>query len=171
MSTTRSCLNCSNPFEPPAREIKRGNGKFCSLKCSAVYRGKTRSAALLPNTVCDFCSTNFYRSESKRKTKSGLVFCSRSCKDSAQNMNNERFSNMWPSHYKIDGSSDYRRIALRSKELKCERCGYDEHGEIIQVHHMDHDRNNNSIDNLELLCPNCHAIEHFVIHRAQKNPP
>ena len=49
---------------------------------------------------------------------------------------------------------------------KCERCGNSEwQGEPIplQVHHKDGIRDNNSLDNLEILCPNCHALtENFM---------
>lgn len=47
------------------------------------------------------------------------------------------------------------------KERVCERCGKSEwEGEPIplQVHHIDGDRTNNSIENLQVLCPNCHAL-------------
>lgn len=42
----------------------------------------------------------------------------------------------------------------------CQRCGFHMHPEILEVHHMDRDRANNTQQNLEVLCPNCHAIEH-----------
>ena len=46
---------------------------------------------------------------------------------------------------------------------KCCRCGWSEtnptSGKIpLQIHHIDGDYKNNSEDNLELLCPNCHAL-------------
>ncbi len=46
------------------------------------------------------------------------------------------------------------------KEAKCERCNLtDWMGEPIplELHHIDGDRKNNELDNLKLLCPNCHA--------------
>jgi predicted HNH restriction endonuclease len=36
-------------------------------------------------------------------------------------------------------------------------CGYDEDERILEVHHIDEDRNNNDIKNLCILCPNCHV--------------
>lgn len=44
---------------------------------------------------------------------------------------------------------------------KCEMCGQEKwFGEIIplEIHHIDGDRLNNVLDNLQLLCPNCHAL-------------
>ena len=49
-------------------------------------------------------------------------------------------------------------VALRGH--KCENCGLTEWlGEEIplEVHHQDGDHLNNELDNLKLLCPNCHA--------------
>lgn len=46
------------------------------------------------------------------------------------------------------------------KEYKCEKCGLSEWlGQpiVLEVHHRDGDRTNNTIENFQLLCPNCHA--------------
>lgn len=46
------------------------------------------------------------------------------------------------------------------KEWKCEKCGGVEWNSIpipIQLHHKDGDIHNNTLENLELLCANCHA--------------
>jgi hypothetical protein len=59
-------------------------------------------------------------------------------------------------------ASKYRKTALAVKQQKCERCGYDKYPEILEVHHKDRSRKNGTSANLELLCPNCHAEEHFL---------
>jgi len=69
---------------------------------------------------------------------------------------------MRPAHYGDIGVT-YRRLKLQKvEELKCEECGYNKHPEILQVHHIDRDRTNNTIDNLKLLCPTCHEEDHFL---------
>jgi 5-methylcytosine-specific restriction endonuclease McrA len=45
---------------------------------------------------------------------------------------------------------------------ECEHCGYDAVPEILVLHHRDRDRSNNALSNLEVLCPNCHSIEHMA---------
>lgn len=48
------------------------------------------------------------------------------------------------------------------KTACCEKCGLSEWlGEPIplELHHKDGDHYNNNLDNLAMLCPNCHAIE------------
>jgi 5-methylcytosine-specific restriction endonuclease McrA len=50
---------------------------------------------------------------------------------------------------------------LKERGGKCERCNYSKY-EILQVHHKDRNRLNNNLENLELICPNCHYEEHFL---------
>lgn len=59
---------------------------------------------------------------------------------------------------------NFVRFYLQEKNNgKCEKCGF--YGvnsysgkSILQVHHKDGDSNNSCESNLELLCPNCHAL-------------
>lgn len=63
-------------------------------------------------------------------------------------------------------------LSLKSRLLAargnvCERCDYDK-PEILQVHHRDSNQANNELDNLELLCPNCHAEEHHFLRKKHR---
>ena len=56
-----------------------------------------------------------------------------------------------------------RKKLLREgyKEHKCENCGlasWLDQPIPLEVHHKDGNRHNNTIDNFQLLCPNCHAM-------------
>ena len=47
------------------------------------------------------------------------------------------------------------------KEKKCEMCGNSEWMGIpitLELHHKDGNRYNNNIENLQILCPNCHSL-------------
>ena len=47
------------------------------------------------------------------------------------------------------------------KENKCESCGINEWmGKkiLLELHHKDGDRYNNQLNNLQILCPNCHSL-------------
>ena len=46
------------------------------------------------------------------------------------------------------------------KEYKCEECGvlnWNNKDISLQLHHKDGNKNNNKLDNLKILCPNCHS--------------
>lgn len=65
---------------------------------------------------------------------------------------------------KYTGTHLKRRLfKAKLKEQKCENCGLTEWmGEPtpLELHHKDGDRWNNLIENLEILCPNCHSCRH-----------
>ena len=64
-------------------------------------------------------------------------------------------------------------IALRGH--KCEKCHlelWDSQLIPLQVHHIDGARYNNQLNNLQLLCPNCHALtDNFGIKNYNTNKP
>ena len=159
----RKCKECQNDFEPDMRDVRRGNGFFCSIKCSAIFNGRLRKSKQILNCVCAYCNKAFHRNTSKQKrSKSGLFFCCRTHKDAAQKIGG--ISAIQPVHYGTSkGKHDYRERALEKYGATCNRCGYNKNPVAIIVHHKDRNRANAHIDNLEVLCANCHAIEHWTI--------
>jgi len=156
----RKCLHCNSNFLAPIKEVKRGNGRFCSIKCGALYNGAKRPKSK-PNTTCAFCDKAFYKSPSKLKnSRSGLHFCCRKHKDAAQRLGG--IEEIMPPHYGTsNGKQTYRKLALENMPNLCNRCGYDHFVQALVVHHIDHDRNNNDLSNLEILCPTCHWEHHL----------
>lgn len=158
--TKINCLNCQHEVYIENKEIARGNGKFCSRKCSGEYKSKNIKPKA-PNVSCAYCNDNFYiPSSKKRNSKSGLYFCCREHKDQAQRIGG--IKEIMPPHYG-ETQQNYRYIVFRdnNKPRQCERCQYNKHKAAIVVHHKDRNRENNDISNLEVLCANCHAIEHW----------
>lgn len=156
----KNCLQCNAEFKTFAKEINRGFGKFCSQKCSSKYHAINKQPKA-NNCKCAMCETEFYKSKSKiAASKSGLMFCTRECKDKAQRIGG--IKEIQPSHYNASNPTDYRSLAFKYYNAECSKCGYNEHIEILEVHHKNRDRNDNSKDNLEILCPNCHMWEHYT---------
>lgn len=158
---SKTCSYCHNSFEASLKEHNRGNAKYCCRKCN--YDSKKGITKLqTTNCVCTFCSKAFYRNTSKQKNaKSGLQFCCRKCKDDAQKLSSN-IKAIHPSHYGTGNSiPKYRKIAFANLEVKCNRCGFEKYPDILEVHHKNLNRKINTLDNLEILCPTCHQIEHF----------
>lgn len=47
------------------------------------------------------------------------------------------------------------------REWKCEKCGlktWFDQPLSLEIHHIDGNRHNNCLDNLQILCPNCHSL-------------
>ena len=83
----------------------------------------------------------------------------RSCfKSGNENPNFSRFAGNPSYEGKTVG---WWRQKLKKDIAKCECCGFLDK-RILIVHHIDRDTTNNTKDNLELLCPNCHALEHYL---------
>jgi hypothetical protein len=60
-------------------------------------------------------------------------------------------------------------IKCDMKKHICEHCSrttWNDESIPLELHHVDHDHTNNELQNLELLCPNCHAS----IHKPKPKP-
>jgi hypothetical protein len=103
--------------------------------------------------TCPVCCAIFVTQKDHPREK---TVCSRACSNTyfRSGSNNPNF---------IDGNrnSGYRKIAFDYYPNICNRCLFDKNPNILIVHHKDRNRLNNVLDNLEILCPNCHSEEHF----------
>jgi len=58
-----------------------------------------------------------------------------------------------------------KRQLEAAQEKVCDWCGTDEK---IEIHHINHDRENNDLDNLTWLCTHCNKLEAHLWHLVQK---
>jgi len=65
-----------------------------------------------------------------------------------------------PNKKYFDNRYAYTRIAFENLLSRCNRCK-NKDLRVLEVHHKDRNRKNNKIENLEILCANCHKIEHL----------
>lgn len=155
-----NCAGCKQKFQSPLKEFKRGNGKYCSISCAAKYRKRKKTGK---NIACIICGNLKYKTKSRNNSKSKLSFCSRKCKELAQRRKSEYYNLLSPHKNKeVLGVNTYRQDLMESlSEIKCCRCGYNKIVGILEVHHKNRNRKDNHLNNLELLCPNCHKEEHY----------
>jgi len=135
------CIECG--------EIIKGRGeKFCSQSCNAKYHNKSRIKKVGKKCLnCGIITIN--KKYCCRKCQQGykrkLVF------QSIENGNTTLY-------YK-----NYKKYLIYKYGEKCMECGWGETNEYsgkvpIELEHIDGDSSNNSLDNLKLLCPNCHSL-------------
>jgi hypothetical protein len=141
-----------------------------------------------PNTNCSICTKPLYKRPGLLEVSKGKAYCSQACygkscrreipclvcsklilgglnkKTCSRSCSNTYRTGI---KYKLGRPKDKAKTAyllklrlLEIRDRKCERCEYNKI-EILQVHHKDRDRNNNELNNLELMCPNCHYEEHY----------
>ena len=137
-----TCFMCGNNIYRKPCELKRNKGKaYCSQLCYGRSCRKEK-----PCVVC------------KKPILAGLnkITCSRAC--SNRHRAGIRYKIGRPKD-KVKSQKALKTRLINQRGSICERRSYDR-VQILQIHHIDRDRQNNALTNLELLCPNCHCEEH-----------
>lgn len=154
------CKNCGEQFKRVV--YKNSKNTFCSRSCSAKYsnrrRQRKRKGGL--KKICPVCGKEF-------KASSKSKYCSTDCsakgkvEENIKKWKEGKISGYQPSSGMI--SCFVKKYLLEKANYKCERCGFSsEHPitkkTILQVNHIDGNYKNCKEENLEILCPNCHAL-------------
>lgn len=168
----KECLNCNDKFEICNKNIRQ---KFCCKKCRELYwiknnperdkflKKKSRQKKLV---LCKNCH-NPIPNETR---KSGLVFCSESCrKERKREVSKDHRSKI------MELFSEYKR------NLGCCICGYNKNAAALDFHHVNPKEKERKISaglwysNKELfrkerakcilICSNCHRDIHSLIRR------
>lgn len=145
------CGYCGHMFLQEAKRVNHnasiGNKNYCSKECHGLSKTRSNSYS------CICCGKEVLRTPGQmHKNKSDRVFCTRSC---ATRFNNSYYKKAENNPNYVGGLSDYRERALLYYGPKCSVCGYDIES-VLEVHHRDGNRENNEIENLDVLCPTHH---------------
>ena len=139
-----TCLVCKKPVYKRPSQIERNRGRvFCGMVCYGISCRKEN-----PCVIC------------KKPILGGLhkKSCSRACANAHRVTIKHKFNKP---RDKVKTNRHLKLRLLKKRRGVCERCNYDIY-EILQVHHKDRNHKNINLENLELICPNCHAKEHFL---------
>lgn len=136
------CKTCDVEFQVIACREK--TARYCSRKC--YYKAMNRVGSI--EIECTICGKIFHRPPSRIRPSSKQC-CSLKCRGLLKRV-------------EVPGVQSRVWFIRRGLLKECNRCGYNDHPEILVIHHRDKDRSNNIIENLEILCPNCHAFEHYA---------
>lgn len=109
---------------------------------------------------CLYCGKELTKEQRKNK------YCSREC--FYENKRNSR-TKLWLSG-ELSGSTKtgslsqtFRNYLIKQANNACEICGWNKKNPVtdivpLEIHHKDGNSLNNNYDNLQVLCPNCHAL-------------
>lgn len=160
--------------ESPIAFDKRAN-KFCSRSCSATvnntlfHKRKLTSKAYTPSQrkkirnarkkfegMCKICGDEF--SSESRTTE----YCSLTCSSRRKTL--EIHSQIEAGTYTSLGHQAYRKYLIEKYGARCMMCAWDKTNPTtqkcpIELDHIDGNSENNILENLRLLCPNCHSLQ------------
>lgn len=117
---------------------------------SQFMKGRTppnKGKSIYPVRQCKRCGKGF-RSDSRK------LYCSRDCYVADLR---ENWRKLHPNH---PYASSFSKRTLIREIGRCERCGCRDL-RILMAHHKDGNRKNNVRENLLVVCPNDHAVEHL----------
>lgn len=157
---TVKCKICNKEFYAKPNWLKKGWGKYCSLKCT--YKDREKGKII----KCHICGKNAYKSPKALKgSRSKKFFCGKSCQTIWRN--SAVFAGKNHSNWK-GGEFTYKNIIARSDKPKiCTLCKETDK-RILVVHHLDKNRKNNKLKNLIWLCFNCHFLVHHYKAKRDK---
>lgn len=137
------CLHCGTEIPFEGRRTK-----FCDRSCAASYNnvGINRHAnrPKPDGGECANCG--------KSKTKKHNRYCDECIE--------KRVYNTAQTLEEATDQRSKKRILLEQRGHRCEVCGFSEwNGQpiTIELDHIDGNADNNSAENLRLICPNCHS--------------
>ncbi len=149
----KTCQACKNEFYVP--KYRSESAKFCSLYCQNHLQHDKYFYK------CDFCGKNCTASPSRRRYKK---FCSVECRearaDTEKQRRKKRKSLSVIRRGSVSQNRSLRPHIFRIVEPKCLICGYFEFECCLDLHHIDEDPRNNSIENIAILCCMCHRKLH-----------
>jgi hypothetical protein len=141
MTDPKKCGHCTSILDYASRYKK-----FCNASCSASHNNTKR--VTVSTNHCPQCDKTIGK-HSK--------YCSVRCQKDFESANTIR---KWLNGESITGLSAVRKYIKQKQNGKCAECGISEwNGKDItlELEHKDGYSDNNSPDNLCLLCPNCHS--------------
>jgi len=106
--------------------------------------GKVRYTTI--TKICPQCGTSFTTNAGPKEKHT----CSRTCAN-----------NYFKQAKKTEITPD--QYAYRAKQVGMTSCAICGESTLVDIHHIDHDRNNNNLDNLVPLCP----THHMYLHRGK----
>jgi len=114
------------------------------------FKNHSQKTKELEARKCVHCGNEFFVSI-KNKKEYKILTCSRACSGAYPEYINSRVTN------KVGVAASYPIVAKRAGLTSCCICG---ESEVLDIHHLDENHENNDLSNLVPLCPTHHAYLH-----------
>lgn len=152
-------------------------GKMYNVSGAAIRKAAQRIGIQLPRrrkinpnetfnkgtaktAICIYCNKTFIKYPNSKH-----LYCSMKCAGAHRR---QKYIEAWKLG-NITGTASYtcsefvRNYLLQKHNYRCEKCGWGEINQFtkkvpLQIHHIDGNSENNTEDNLQVLCPNCHSL-------------
>lgn len=138
------CKECNKEIYRRPFQLEKGD-VFCSSKCANIRKKS-------PDIIC-FCGKIV---DKTRRAK----YCSKECANKAITLFPRKTRNKTNGQYSL---KHFRTNFIHQRGNKCNRCSF-AIPDILQIHHIIEKSNGGTDEesNLEVLCPNCHALHHYL---------
>lgn len=129
------------------------DNEFCNSSCAASFNNNKKSTP----SFCLNCG---------KEIRKGSRFCNNTC---YANYERKQYIIRWKNGEETgtigqdEIATAVRKYMFEKHNNSCELCGWSMINPYtglvpLQIHHIDGDCKNNKEENLQLLCPNCHAL-------------
>lgn len=122
--------------------------KYCSVHCAVAQTKRERRPCAVCGTIVALAKQ---------------IYCSQRCHRTAEfeRRRNQLEAGQYCDVYNCNGF--VRKYLIHRYGERCSQCGWDKRhpktGRVpVEVEHIDGDWRNNRVENLTLLCPNCHSL-------------
>ena len=164
----KRCLYCNEiiPYK-----VKDGRRKFCNQSCAAKYNNHKRDMSSIYDTWdqkrIDNNKTPIDRNKKICICGKEIInknkYCSINCQHKHSRLN--KINSLINGDHSGIGLHFIKRYLMETIG-KCEICGWKEINQFtntipLEMHHKDGNSDNNLLENLLLICPNCHSLQNF----------
>ena len=151
LDVINKCKNCNTDTLNP---------KFCSSRCAVIFNNRNRPKI---TSICIQCGKISIGWKASHK------YCSKKCESIYRWSGKETEEKMKLGLLSPGASKRY----MHTKYKNCSICniGLEWNGKplVLQVDHIDGNSDNNRLENLRLICPNCHTQTPTFCQRNHKN--
>ena len=151
-----TCMNCGKKYYSKRGVKTLDDPHFCSQSCSAIYNNKLKGYNSSKTEIikCQYCNKEFRPVNNSRK------FCCKNCEINYRNNQTDKLIETGANVYHKTLRAYFIRHYGRCMNPNC-KWDWDSNNEnnpVLELHHIDGNHKNNTLDNCILLCPNCHSL-------------